>query len=183
MRLAIATGDFEAVGFNIPVAEFIPLRRLERLEALSTLGPDLLGENFDQQEALRRIRERGEIAIADALLNQHLVAGIGNVYKSEVLFLCRIHPFVPVRSIDDRGLVTLMDTARALLRANVSERLAPMTTYTGFRRTTGRNGSTERLWVYGRARLPCRRCGTAVAVRKDGVDARLTYWCPTCQAA
>lgn len=183
MRIRIATGDFEAVGFNIPVAEFTSTRALARHRELQGLGPDLLSESFRADEAVRRLRERGATAIADALLNQRLLAGMGNVYKCEVLFICGIDPFAPVRDLSDTNLTALVDTARRVLRTNVADGLAPMTTYAGFRRTTGRASPNERLWVYGRARLPCRRCGTAIRVRKQGLDARLTYWCPACQAA
>ena len=183
MRMVIATDEFEAVGFNIPVAELIASRDLRRHEELRKLGPDLLADTFDAAEAMRRLRERGEMAIADALLNQRVMAGIGNVYKSEVLFLCRVNPFAPVRDLDDAQLASIIETARRLLLANVTSGLAAMTTYTGFRRTTRRDDPKERLWVYGRARLPCRRCGTPISVRKQGPDARLTYWCGACQKA
>ena len=181
MRIVISTADFEAVGFNIPVAEFFKERELKRHEELRQLGPDLLTDDFDGGEALRRMRGRDDTAVADALLNQRVMAGIGNVYKSEILFMCRIDPFARVETIGDAQLEALIATARRLLRANVTEGLAAMTTYTGFRRTTRSDDPKERLWVYGRARLPCRRCGTAIAVRKQGKDARLTYWCPKCQ--
>jgi len=102
-------------------------------------------------------------------------------YKSEVLFACRINPFVKAGDLEHAALQCLITTARRLLLANVYTSLAPMTTYTGFRRTTGRDNPSERLWVYGRAGHPCRRCGTAVKIDKRGTDARLTYWCPTCQ--
>ncbi len=183
MRIRIATGDFEAVGFNIPIAEFTSTRTLARHRELQALGPDLLTDGFQPREAIRRIRESGATSIADALLNQRLLAGMGNVYKCEVLFICGVSPFALVRDVSDGDLTALVDTARRVLRANVSDGVAPMTTYTGFRRTTGRASPSERLWVYGRARLPCRRCGTAIRVRKQGLDARLTYWCPACQAA
>ena len=181
LRILIATSDFEAVAFNVPVAEMIRERDLPRHEELRQLGPDLLGASFDAGEALRRLRARPDAAIADALLNQRVLAGIGNVYKSEVLFICRVNPFRRVRELDDEVLGRLIETARTLLAANVTERLAPMTTYTGFRRTTRRDAPNERLWVYGRARLACRRCQTPIAIAKQGLDARLTYWCPTCQ--
>lgn len=181
MRIVIATSDFVAVAFNVPVAELIPARDLARHAELRELGPDLLGGEFDAGEALRRLRARQGTAIADALLNQRVLAGIGNVYKSEVLFVCRINPFALVRELSDEALGELIEAARRFLLANVAVGLAPMTTYTGFRKTTRRDDPKERLWVYGRARLPCRRCGTPIAVRKQGVDARLTYWCPACQ--
>jgi endonuclease-8 len=181
MRLTIATDDFEAVGFNIPVAELIAARDLKRHDELRKLGPDVLSDTFDMDEALRRVRERADTAVADALLNQRVIAGLGNVYKSEVLFLCGINPFTLVRALDNTQLTSIVETGRRLLRASVEEGVAPMTTYTGFRRTTRRDDPRERLWVYGRARLPCRKCATPISVRKQGVDARLTYWCPQCQ--
>jgi endonuclease-8 len=183
MRVLVATDDFEAVGFNIPVAEFVRGRELERHRELRRLGPDLLAEDFDASEAVRRIRRLSDKEIADALIDQSAIAGIGNVYKSEVLFACRVNPFAPAGSLDASAIAALVDTARRFLVANVSDRMgAAMTTYVGFRRTTRRDDPRERLWAYGRARLPCRRCGTPIRVRKQGADARLTYWCPTCQA-
>ena len=177
------TREFEAVGFNIPVAEFTSTRGLTRHRELRALGPDLLSEEFNTAHALSRIRDRETSSIADALLNQRLLAGLGNVYKSEVLFMCRVNPFALVRNLSDEDLTAIIDTGRRVLRANVATQLAPMTTYPGLRRTTGRAGPTERVWVYGRARLPCRRCATPIRVRKQGLDARLTYWCPACQPA
>jgi endonuclease VIII len=181
MRVLIATADFVAVGFDIPVAEFIPVRRLDRHVTLRTLGPDLLSDHFDEQEALRRIRARPGEPIAEVLLNQRVLAGIGNVYKSEVLFACHVDPFGIVATVADDRLQCLISTARRFLLANAAGRLPAMTTYPGLRSTTGRSSPRDRLWVYGRAGLPCRRCGTAIGSKKEGLAARLTYWCPTCQ--
>jgi endonuclease-8 len=181
MRIVVATSDFVAVGFNIPVAEFFRADHLARHEELRRLGPDLLSEEFDDEEALRRIQARPAEVIADVLLNQRVIAGIGNVYKSEVLFACRINPFVRVGDLHLDALKCLIATARRLLLANVHSSLAPMTTYTGYRRTTGRDNPSERLWVYGRAGHSCRRCGATVRIDKRGTDARLTYWCASCQ--
>ncbi len=174
MRVLVATADFEAVGFNIPVAELLGGRDLQRHDELRQLGPDLLGPTFDAALALERARARPADEIADALLNQRIMAGVGNVYKSEVLFACGVNPFTPVAAVTDDELRRLIDTARRFLLANVHTGLAPMTTYTGYRRTTRRSDPAERLWVYGRARLPCRRCGTAIRVEPQGRDARLT---------
>lgn len=181
MRILVGTAAFEAVGFNIPVAEFLSARELKRHGELRALGPDLLADDFDAAEALRRFHERPALAIADALLDQRILAGAGNVYKSEALFACRVHPFSAVAELSDTRLNCVIQTARKFLRANVGGALAPMTTYAGFRRTTGRSDPSQRLWVYGRGGKPCRRCGTAIASRKHGDDARLTYWCPKCQ--
>jgi endonuclease-8 len=181
MRIVLATCEYVAVGFNIPVAEWIREPDLHRHEELRRLGPDLLSDTFDHEEAGRRIRERRDLPIADVLLNQRVLAGIGNVYKSEVLFACRVNPFVEVRALSDEQIECLIATARKFLRANVTEGVAAMTTYMGFRRTTRRDDPKERLWVYGRAHEPCRTCGTRIEISKKGHDARLTYWCPRCQ--
>lgn len=183
MRIVIATDAFEAVGFNVPVAEFLQEKDVARQDDLRLMGPDLLGESFDPDEAVRRLRARGGDAIADAILNQRVVAGIGNVYKSEVLFLCGVNPFTPVRQVSDEALRTILVTAREHMQANVKDPTAAIVTYRGYRRTTRRADPGQSLYVYGRARKPCRRCGTLVLVRAQGRDARLTYWCPACQPA
>jgi endonuclease-8 len=183
MRIRIATEEFEAIGFSIPVAEFTSARTLAKHPELRRLGPDILSDTFDETDALARLRARDATAIADALLNQRVLAGLGNVYKSEVLFLCRIDPFRAVRDLTDAELTAIVQASPRVLNANVSESLPLMTTYSGFRRTTNRDDPKQRLWVYGRARLPCRRCATPIRVRKQGLDARLTYWCPRCQGS
>jgi endonuclease-8 len=181
MRIIVSTADFEAVGFNIPVAEFISEAALTRHPELRKLGPDVLADDFDPAKALANLLARGQSEIADALLNQRALAGLGNVYKSEVLFMCGINPFARVQDLTEAQLASIVETGQRVLKMNVTDALQPMTTYGGLRRTTGRSDPKEGLWVYGRARLPCRRCGTAILVRKQGTDARLTYWCPECQ--
>ena len=109
--------------------------------------------------------------IADALLDQSIAAGIGNVYKSEVLFLERVSPFARVAALDDDTLARLLRTARRQLRRNVG---------TSERRTT-RGGQRNALWVYDRAGRPCARCGTPIRRVMQGPHARSTYWCPSCQ--
>jgi endonuclease VIII len=182
MRIVVANETYEAVAFRVPVAEFVETADLPRHDELRQLGPDLLGDTFDAADALARLRARAADTIADALLDQRVVAGIGNVYKSEILFTCKVNPFLPVQALDDATLGGLLATARRFLTTNVKEGLPLMTTYAGYRRTTGRSDPTQRLWVYGRAGKPCRRCATAIDLRAHGVHARLTYWCPTCQA-
>ena len=182
MRIVIATADFVAVAFNVPVAEFLTVRALARQPELRRLGPDLLGAGFDPGEAARRIRERAGHEIAEVVLDQRVVAGAGNVYKSEILFLCRINPFTRVAALTDGQVAEVVQTARSLLAANVGNvATGAIVTYVGMRRTTRRADPAERLWVYGRAGLPCRECGTLVTRRAQGPDARLTYWCPRCQ--
>lgn len=182
MRVLVATRDFVAVGFNVPVAELIDARRLARHRDLARLGPDLLADDFDEAEALARMRGQGARPIADVLLDQRVLAGVGNVYKSEVLFVCGVTPSARTADLADDALVRIVATARRLLRVNVQPGVMPMTTYTGLRRTTGRDNPQDRLWVYGRAGRPCRRCGTPILRSRDGDAARLTYWCGRCQA-
>ena len=159
---------------------------------MARLGPDALGASFDRAEAVRRLRTQSSLPVGDALLNQRLLAGVGNVLKSEVLFSCGINPFVSIATLDDHQLKDVVDTSRRLLQANVAVSKTGLNSQAGHRRTTGRDNPSERLWVYGRARLPCRRCGTPIEVRKHGPDAarrlswedaRLTYWCPACQTS
>jgi endonuclease-8 len=182
-RIVIETGTFVAVAFQVPVAEFHATGDLERGRVLGELGPDLLADTFDVEIALHRLRERAQIAIGDALLDQRAVAGIGNVYRSEVLFVCGINPFTPVGRLADADLRALVATARRLLQANVAPGTAAgIATYQPLRRTTGRAHPEERLWVYRRGGRPCRRCGAPIQRRKGGPDARSAYWCPRCQA-
>jgi endonuclease-8 len=181
MRVVVATERFEAVGFNVPVAEFLEPAAMARHADLRLMGPDLLGERFDADEAVRRLRERNALEIADALLNQRIAAGAGNIYKSEVLFLCGVNPFAPVHSLSDEHLRGILATARKHLQANVADPKGGITTYRGYRRAAGRDAS-ERRYVYGRGRKPCRKCGTLIRVKAQGPHARLTYWCPACQA-
>lgn len=184
MRVVVATADFEAVAFAVPVAEFLEGRALARQHDLRALGPDLLAEDFDAAEAIARMRARGGETIEAVLLDQRALAGIGNVFKSEVLFACGIHPFVAVSSLTDEQIARLANRGRELLRANVRAASgAEVVTYTGYRRTTHRDDPAETLWVYGRAHRPCRRCGTPIAWRRSGPHARPTWWCPACQPA
>lgn len=182
MRIIVETDEWVAVAFNVPVAEFVGARMLERRSPIAELGPDLLGETFDADEAIRRMRGHASEPIAEVLLNQRIVAGIGNVYKSETLFVAGVHPETEVGALTDDVLRDLLARARRLLQANVKPSSpAAIVTYSGFRRTTGRLDFGEGLWVYGRNGLPCRRCGTPIERKKTGPYARGTYWCPQCQ--
>jgi endonuclease-8 len=175
MRIVIGTARFEAVGFNIPVAEFISASALARNRELRRLGPDVLAEEFDPEAAVERLRQHPADEIGNALLNQTITAGIGNVFKSEILFVCHVDPFRRVDSLDAETARQLFEVARRQMKENVTAE-AP-----GSRRTTGRLQPAEALYVYGRAKEPCRRCGTPILWRKQGADSRSTYWCPTCQ--
>jgi endonuclease-8 len=180
MRIVVETEAVVAVGFNIPVAEFLTARQLARHPQIQALGPDLLDPAFDAEAARTGIRAHGNEAIADVLLNQRVLAGIGNVFKSEVLFVAGVYPFAAVDGLDDDTLASIIDVARAQLRANAEPSSSRLTAGPA-QRTTGSLHPDRALWVYGRGGLPCRRCGATIVSRKTGIDARLTYWCPACQ--
>lgn len=183
MRIVIATDAFEAVAFRVPVAEFRTAATLERDEVIRSLGPDLLDEQPDLDAAVARLRALGAAPLGDALLNQRAVAGIGNVFKSEICFAARLSPDLAVGSLDDATLRRVLEIARQQLRANVPDlRQTALMMGRGRRRTTGRAHPDQALWVYGRRGAPCRRCARPIEAFKQGADARLTYWCPTCQA-
>jgi endonuclease-8 len=178
MRITIETDVIHAIAFNVPVAELAAVAEIERGPALSTLGPDVLSEGFDAGEAARRIRERAGMSIADALLDQSAIAGIGNIYKCEALFAAKVHPFTSVSSLGSETIARVVETAAKMMRANVAE---PSAHVSSGRRTTGRADPRARFWVYGRRGQPCRRCGTPIT-RDARTDARVTYWCSRCQS-
>jgi endonuclease-8 len=182
MRVLVGTRDAVAVAFNVPIAELLTARELARHKEIRALGPDLLADDtpFDRAEVIRRLRGRGREAIADALLNQRVVAGIGNVFKSEILFLAGLDPFTTAAALSDAALDRLVGIAREQLAANVMSQSQTLSPAVG-RRTTRSLDPREKLWVYGRGGKPCRRCGTAIRSKKTGLHARLTYWCPACQ--
>ena len=179
MRVVLETADFQAVAFDVPVAEFRSGRALKRDPALSTLGPDLLSDAFDVEAAVRRLRERGALGISEALLDQRALAGIGNVYKNEVCFVEGVHPFRTVASLDEETLRRLVVTGRQLLArgAGAEQRFAEG----ALRRTVPGTAPGARLWVYRRGGKPCRRCGTPIVREVRGLQGRSSYYCPSCQ--
>ena len=182
MRVRIDTPDWVAVAFNVPVAEFVTAKELATTDPVARLGPDLLGGEFDREEAVRRLIASAHQPIAMSLLDQRLVAGIGNVYKSEVLFLSGVNPFTAAGAVPKETLERMMDLARGLLKDNVVDGTSPrIQTYRNLRMTDRASNHDESLWVYGRAGKPCRKCGTPIEMKKMGVEARSTYWCSKCQ--
>jgi len=169
------------VCFDAPVVELFATRAQRLHPGLAQLGPDLLGATFDPGAARSRLTASDpERTIGEALLDQRLFAGVGNVFRSEVLFIERVDPFSLVASLPDATLEALIGTARTLLLANVEPGHRPGRTTTGGAREAG--GS--RLWVYRRGGRPCRRCGTPIRVASLGRDLpRFVWWCPRCQAA
>lgn len=171
-RVVLKTEAFVAVCFNAPVVALLDAAQIRRHPALARLGPDATAEGFDLEAAVARLRSRPDREIAVALLDQSALAGVGNVYKSEVLFLAGISPFRPVRTLSDAELQTVVQYCHRLLRLNCAQPI---------RRTRFALNERERLWVYGRHGKPCRRCGTPIRRRLQGEDARSTYYCPQCQ--
>lgn len=172
-RVVIETDRFVAPCFNAPTLELRTARDLAADPYLAALGPDAITDAFDAEEAVRRLRTRADVAIGVALLDQRALAGVGNVFKSELLFIRRLSPFLPVRDLDDTELRGLADEAHRQLVANRGG---------GTRVTRPAAPRHEKLWIYGRAGKPCRVCGTLVRLRRQGDAGRTTYFCPECQA-
>ena len=198
VRLVLANEAWQAVGYLLAMVQVIPSENEDSV--VGHLGPDLLGPDWDSAEAVRRLRRDPARPIGEALLDQRNLAGIGNVYKCEVLFLRGVSPWRPVAAADGTadagstagagstdGLEALVSLARRLLDANKNR--------TGHI-TTGSTRRGEENWVYGRRGRPCRRCGTAIRAvsqdarsqdaRRRGAAAadpreRITFWCPHCQ--
>jgi endonuclease-8 len=166
IRLLLANENWQAIGYQLGVVELI--RTSEEAKVTGHLGPDLLGPDWDRDEAVRRLSAEPDRPIGEALLDQRNLAGIGNVYKAEVLFLRGLSPWQPTGDVADIG--ALADLAKRLLEAN-KERFGHI--------TTGSMRRGEEHWVYGRQGRPCRRCGTPI--RSAGQQDRITFWCPSCQ--
>jgi len=183
MRILIENEQYEAVGFRVPVARMHTQQSLVRDLRVAVPENDLLRTEFDAAAALKRLMARGGESIADALLDQSVLAGVGNVFKSEICFVNGLHPFRAVGTLTRDEAAAAIATAQKLLRANVLEDSSDtIVTYRGQqRRTTHNSDPSESLWVYGRAGEPCRRCGESIRRRIQGMDARVTFWCPQCQ--
>ncbi|MXP23102.1 DNA glycosylase [Gordonia sp. HNM0687] len=166
-RIVLRTATHEAVGFDLGILELTDSPDAD----LAYLGPDLLAEDWEPTEAIGRIEARPDEPIGLALLDQRLVAGIGNVYRSEICFLRKVLPTRPVRDVDVPGVV---DLSRRLLWAN---RLRTART------TTGQSAPNARMWVYGRRGQLCRRCGSPIERDQLGSigEDRVIYFCPHCQ--
>jgi endonuclease-8 len=172
LRLAVRGGPV-VIGKSLPVLRLLRAKQEQRAGDLASLGPDLCRPDWDEAEALRRFRALEDRDVADALLVQRAVAGIGNVYKSEVLFLERVAPATRLSAIDDEKLLAILRRASSLLRKNLR----------GGPRTTRASLGGARLWVYNRSHKPCFECGTPIQRFMQGPagSSRSTYWCPECQ--
>jgi endonuclease-8 len=175
IRAVLATARRTAVGYRLQGLQLV--RTASEASVVGHLGPDLLGPDWDPHEALRRLAADPDRPLGDALLDQRNMAGVGNVYKSELCFLAGVTPWTPVGAVPEPA--HLVDCARSLLELNKA-RIG--------RITTGDGRSGRALWVYDRARRPCLRCGVPVRAALQGPGeqasagrARTTFWCPRCQ--
>jgi endonuclease-8 len=183
MRIVIENRDYIAVGFRVPVAEMHTALSLARDARIPRPAIDVLSAEFDAAAAASRVLARAHEEIADVLLHQEVLAGVGNVFKSEICFVCGINPFCRVAALGEERAAALIAVAQKLVGANVLEDSGDgIVTYGGRkRRTTHESDATASLWVYGRRGEPCRRCGEPIRMRIQGPDARVTFWCPRCQ--
>ena len=182
--LVIEVPGAVAVCFDAPVVELFERRAEVVHPTISMLGPDLVSPNYDQAEAIRRLRDpsRADMPIGEVVLDQRAIAGMGNVFKSEVLYIEKVDPFAPVRTLDEATLERVLNTARDLLQMN-SRSDAPAGRVTTVDPKTGKKLAPSRLWVYDRQGRPCHRCGTAIEEKSQGSELpRTTYYCPSCQA-
>jgi endonuclease VIII len=170
IRAVLATGDHDAVGYRLPVIELISTAAEDTV--VGHLGPDLLGRDWNLEEAVRRIATQPDRPIGEALLDQRNLAGLGAFYRAELLFLQGVHPRTPVRQV--RNLERIVERGQLLLQAN---RWRPEQS------TTGDLRPGRRSYVYQRSGQPCRRCGTRIRTEELGPpgEERRSYWCPRCQ--
>lgn len=160
--------------FSAPIVELLTVSALARHLSLARLGPDAIANEFDECEVLGRLKARADLSVGEGLLLQQVVAGVGNVFKSEILFLERVNPFARLGDLPDEALLRVIAQTRRLLLLNRRP---------GLRRTRATLDPEGRIWVYRRSGRGCYRCGFAIQMRRQGPEARSTYFCPRCQNA
>ena len=168
IRVLLKAGDVTAAGIDLGLLEV--LDRSDDMDAVAHLGPDLLGPDWDAPRAARNLTADPDRPIAAALLDQRVMAGVGNVYCNELCFMFGRLPTSPGGSLTDP--LRVVTRARDMLWAN---RLRSART------TTGNTRRGQQLWVYGRGGDPCRRCGTRIERGGQSDSERVSYWCPSCQ--
>jgi endonuclease-8 len=183
MRIVLENRDYQAVAFTVPIARIYTAQALAREKRIPPANADVLGQDFDPGAVAVRIRAHADEEIGEVLLRQQVLAGVGNVFKSEICFVEGVNPFCRVASLTDTQIMALITTARKLVAANVLEDSGNMiVTYRGQqRRTTHGSKAQDSLWVYNRFGGQCRRCGGTILHRLQGTDARVTFWCQSCQ--
>jgi len=171
IRLILGNDTWQAIGYLLGIVEILPTAA--ESATVGHLGPDLLGPDWDPAEAERRLRGGPSRPVGEALLDQRNLAGVGNIFATEMMFLRGVSPWRPVGEVND--LTALVDLGKRLLEANKA--------HDGPIVTTGSTRRGETTWVYGRAGQPCRRCGTTVERAEQGglSEERVRYWCRNCQ--
>lgn len=159
------------VCFTPKTLELLSAAQLRRHTYLQRLGPDLLAGPPSNEEVLQRFRQANSLPIGQAIMNQTIISGVGNVYKSEVLFLLRLHPLIRVSELSDEQLLSVTAKSRELMGQNLD----------GRPRTTRHALDGRRFWTYGRSGQPCFVCGTRIEMVRQGDLGRSTYFCPHCQ--
>jgi len=183
MRIVVENRDYLAVGFSVPVAKMLRSEQLVRADRIPMPAIDLLRNEFDATQVMTRLLACHDEEIGDVLLHQGVIAGVGNVFKSEICFVTGTNPFCKVAVLNEQQIVALITTSRKLVKANVLEDSGDtIVTFGGRkRRTTHESDPSASLYVYGRKGEPCRRCGELIRMRMQGPDARVTFWCQGCQ--
>lgn len=183
MRIVIENSEYIAVGFRVPVARMHTAHSLARDQKIPQPTLDVLSPEFNAEAAVRRVLAHSDEEIADVLLHQEVMAGVGNVFKSEICFVAGISPFCKVGALSREQAAVLIAAAEKLIAANVLvDSGDEIVTYGGRkRRTTHESDPGASLYVYSRKGEACRRCGEPIRRRLQGPDARVTFWCPRCQ--
>jgi endonuclease-8 len=183
MRIVLENSVCQAVGFRVPVAQMHTANSLARDRRIPSPSRDVLNRTFDPAAVALRLRACARDEIGDVLLHQEVLAGVGNVFKSEVCFVTGVNPFCKVADLRADEIDALLQASQKLIASNVLEDSSDtIVTYRGQRRRTAHTSDpSASLWVYGRHSDPCRRCGERIRRRIQGPDARVTFWCPLCQ--
>lgn len=172
-RVVLEVSDALAVCFAAPTVRLLAAHAVAADPYLTGLGPDLIPDSFDEEAAIEGLAALGALPIGVAIMNQTALSGIGNIYKSETLFVCKISPFVAVSQLGSADLSCIVQSARELLRKNSRPGAS--------QRTTTNAAGVGQYWVYRRSGEPCRVCGTAIRMQRQGELHRSTYYCPSCQ--
>jgi endonuclease-8 len=169
--LELGLSALDVICFSPKLLELLTADQLRRHSHLTRLGPDLLAGEFDVPGAVARFRQHDALPLGEAVMIQTIVCGVGNVYKSDLLFLLGFDPFAAVAKFSDDELYLMIEKARTLMQRNLS----------GAPRQTRFQGDGGRLWAYGRSGKACYKCGAIMQLRRQGDAGRTTCWCPVCQ--
>ncbi len=171
-RIVLQMESVQLSCVNVQFARWVDLGHLPADDWLRKLGPDLLSPAFEISDAVTRLSSLGSLPLGEALMHQGALCGIGNVYKSETLFLTNLNPFESVQAVSATTLTELVLLSRKLMRLNLAR---------GERQTRFRSGGGPGLWVYRRQGEHCLKCDTTIHMARQGNLQRSTYFCPSCQ--